>query len=253
MSINQQVAAKAIADIGQVYERPDGSNDDGGGAITKMEAHWGMRWEPWCGMACSKWLRSVPGVTDVSHPSTWEIVRRAREKGWITTRPVPGCLIVWPRDGGRHVEMVIEVIDADTVATVGGNVDNRVQRKVREIADCSLVVSPELRNAESAPRNYYLEDPAVTPKLYGPWLLRESREKVIRRMSPVNQAAVRRIRMGAKYAFTLGRRTYGPWVDKESRDAARRILEARLGRTLRPYSLARPTTSTSAESLGKTT
>lgn len=253
MSLNQQVVAHALADVGRVYERPLGSNDDGGGPITHMEAHFGLRYEPWCGMACSRWLRSVPGVTDVSHPSTWEIVRRAREKGWVTTRPVPGCLIVWPPDGGRHVEMVVEVIDSNTVATVGGNVSDRVQRKVRALTDCTLVVSPELRNGDAAGRAYYLEDPAVVPRLYGPWLTKASREKAIRRLPASLRQAARRVRMGRRYAFTLGRRVYGPWLDKDGRDQARVVLERRLGRTLRAYSVPRKATSAQAEGLGKTT
>jgi hypothetical protein len=237
-----------------VIERPLGSNDDGGGPITSMQAYWRMRYEPWCGMAASRWLRSTPGVTDVSHPSTWTIVQQAKQRGWITTRPVPGCLIVWPPEGGRHVEMVVEVIDANKVATVGGNVSDRTMRKVRSLQGASLVVSPELRNGDAAPRAFYLEDTAVKPKLYGPWRTFAQREKVIAGLSPAARASARRVRVKGRYAFTLGRRVYGPWLDKAGRDEARKVLERSLGRTLRPYSVVRKTTANAkAEALGRVT
>jgi hypothetical protein len=246
--------AAALRDVGRVIEKPLGSNDDGGGPITNMEAHWRMRYEPWCGMACSRWLRAVDGVNDVSHPSTWAIVQNAKRKGWVTTKPVPGALIVWPPEGGTHVEMVVEVLDRNTVATVGGNVAHRVQRKVRSLKGASLVVSPELRNGSAVSRAYYLEDTAVKPKLYGPWRTKAQREKVIAGLSPVARQAARRVRIKGRYAFTLGRRVYGPWLDKDGRDNARKVLERRLGRTLRPYSVVRKTTTTAAaEGLGETT
>jgi hypothetical protein len=103
-------------------------------------------------------------------------------------------------------------------------------------------------------RAYYLEDPAVKPKLYGPWRTKAQREKVIAGLSPIARKAARRVRIRGRYGFTLGRRVYGPWVDAASRDAARKVLERRLGRTLRPYSVVRKTTTTpKAESLGETT
>lgn len=254
MSLNEQVVSRALRDVGRVIERPLGSNDDGGGPITDMEAHWGMRYEPWCGMACSRWLRAVPGVTDVSHPSTWTIVQQAKKRGWVTNRPVPGALIVWPPEGGTHVEMIVEVLDANTVATVGGNVSDRVQRKVRSLSGATLVVSPELRNGSASARAYYLEDVAVKPKLYGPWRTKAMRERVIASLTPAKRAAARRVRIRGRYGFTLGRRVYGPWLDKAARDNAQRILERRLGRRLRPFSRVRKTTTTAAaEGLGKTT
>lgn len=239
MTLNERVVATAARYIG-VRENPDGANDDGGGFITKAERYWGMRYEPWCGMFASAVLRESD-VTDVSHPSTWTIVQKAREKGWVTNKPVPGALIVWPEDGGRHVEMLVSPAGApNTWNCIGGNVQNQCRRTVRELTGCTLVVSPELRNPEPIVlRNYYLEDPAVVPKLYGPWILRENRERAISRLTPANQAIARRVRVGDKYAFTLGRRVYGPWLDKAGRDSAQIVLEQRLGRALRPFSRVR--------------
>ena len=250
MTPNERVVATAARYIG-VREKPPGSNDDGGGPITKWERYWSMRYEPWCGMACSAWLREA-GVTDVSHPATSEICRKAREKGWTTNTPVPGALIVWC---GTHVGMLVSQASPGVWNTIEGNTSDMVARRVRSLDGATLVVSPELRHAQpSVQRAYFLEDPKVTPRLYGPWTTRQGREKAIRSLSEDNRRHVRRVRMGRKYAFTLGRRVYGPWLDKEGRDQAREVLERRLGRTLREFSRVRTTTGQAAapQALGKT-
>ena len=253
MTPNQRVVATAARYIG-VREKPPGSNDDGGGFITKSERYWSMRYEPWCGMACSAWLREA-GVTDVSHPATSVICSKGREKGWTTTTPVPGALIVWC---GTHVEMLVSPAnDSGTVwNTIGGNVSDSCQRKVRSLAGATIVVSPELRHGRPAQeRVYFLEDPKATPRLYGPWRTRQAREKAISRMKPEQRAQARRVRVKGKYAFELGRKVYGPWLDEQGRDEAKGVLERRLGRQLRPFSRVRTTTGQAAapDALGKTT
>lgn len=251
MTPNQRVVATAARYIG-VREKPPGSNDDGGGWITKIERYWSMRYEPWCGMACSAWLREA-GVTDVSHPATSVICSRGREKGWTTTTPVPGALIVWC---GTHVEMLVSEVSPGVWNTIGGNTSDSVARRVRSLAGATLVVSPELRHAKpSQERVYFLEDPGVTPRLYGPWRTRQAREKAISRLSPDKRAIARRVRVKGKYAFELGRKVYGPWLDEQGRNDAKAVLERRLGRQLRPFSRVRQTAGTAGapEALGKTT
>jgi hypothetical protein len=254
-TLNDRVVAAALADVGRVIERPLGANDDGGGPITSMEAYWRMRYEPWCGMACSRWLRSVPGVTDVAHPSTWEIVQQAKRKRWVTNRPVPGALIVWPPEGGKHVEMIVEVLDSRTVATVGGNVSDRTQRKVRSLAGATLVVSPELRNGTARQMSYWLEDAKAQPRLVGPWRTEAQRQKALKAMKPAVRATARMVTTpkGRKAILIGPRRLFGPWPDADQRNDARRVLERRLGRTLRPFAKPAPATTPKAESLGKTT
>ena len=252
MTANQRVVATAARYVG-VREKPPGSNDDAGGWITKIERYWSMRYQPWCGMACSAWLREA-GVTDVSHPATSVICSRGREEGWVTNTPVPGALIVWC---GTHVEMLVSPAtpDGSVWNTIGGNTSDSVARRVRSLAGATLVVSPELRHAQpSIVREFYLEDPRVTPKLYGPWRTKAGREKAIKSLSPANQRLARRVRVGGKYGFTIGRRVYGPWLDKDGRDKAALVLERRLGRQLRPFSRVRTTTGVSAapQALGNT-
>jgi hypothetical protein len=245
---NERVVATAARYIG-VRENPLGSNR--GPIIDKWERHWGMQGQPWCGMACSAWLREA-GVTDVSHPATWIICSRGREKGWVTNRPVPGALIVWC---GTHVGILVSEVSPGVWNTIEGNTSDMVARRVRSLAGATLVVSPELRHAQpSVVREFYLEDPKVTPKLYGPWRTKAGREKAIKSLSPANQRLARRVRVGGKYGFTIGRRVYGPWLDKDGRDKAALVLERRLGRQLRPFSRVRTTTGVSAapQALGNT-
>lgn len=250
MTANQRVVATAARYVG-VRENPPGSNR--GPLIDKWERYWSMIGQPWCGMFASAVLREAD-VTDVSHPATSEICRRGREKGWVTNNPVPGALIVWC---GTHVEILVSPANADgsTWNTIGGNTADSVARRVRNLAGCTIVVSPELRHAQpSVERAYYLEDARVVPKMYGPWATRSGREKAIAGLSAGNRKAARRVKVGNKYAFTLGRRVYGPWLDKQGRDDAERVLERRLGRELRPFSRVRTTTGITAapQALGKT-
>jgi hypothetical protein len=165
---------------------------------------------------------------------------------------VPGALIVWC---GTHVGILVSEVSPGVWNTIEGNSSDSVARRVRSLAGATLVVSPELRHAQpSIERSYYLEDPTVTPKLYGPWRTKAGREKAISSLSPANQRLARRVRVGAKYGFTIGRRVYGPWLDKDGRDKAALVLERRLGRQLRPFSRVRTTTGISAapQALGNT-
>ncbi len=247
MTANQRVVATAARYVG--VRESGGPNR--GPLIDKWERYWSMIGQPWCGMFASAVLREA-GVTDVSHPATAIICSRGREKGWVTNQPVPGALIVWC---GTHVGILVSEVSPGVWNTIEGNTSDMVARRVRSLAGATLVVSPELRHAQpSIVREFYLEDPRVTPKLYGPWRTKAGREKAIKSLSPANQRLARRVRVGGKYGFTIGRRVYGPWLDKDGRDKAALVLERRLGRQLRPFSRVRTTTGVSAapQALGNT-
>jgi hypothetical protein len=174
---------------------------------------------------------------DLAHPSTAEICRRAREQGAVTG-PMPGGMVVWC---GRHVEILVAEVSPGVWRTIGGNTGNQVAWRVRDISGAICVTPIAIRRPTAAgQRLWWIEDPGAKPRRYGPWRLRAWREAAIRRLPRAQQAHVRRVRIGRGYGFVLGpRRKYGPWTDKASRDAALKILEARLGRRLRPYSTRR--------------
>lgn len=251
MTPNQRVVATAARYVG-VRENPMGSNR--GTLIDKWERFWGMQAQPWCGMFASAVLRESD-VTDVSHPATWIICSRAKERGWVTNRPVPGALIVWC---GTHVEILVSERSPGVWNTIGGNTGDMVARRVRSLEGATIVVSPELRNGKvESQRAYYLEDvKAKKPRFAGPWRTRAMRERAIARLTPAMQRTVRRVRVGGKYAFEFGgeRRVYGPWLDPTSRDQAQRILTQRIGRNLRKFSrAAKASGPAGASALGKTT
>lgn len=255
MTPNQRVVATAARYVG-VRENPLGSNR--GPLIDKWERYWNLGYLgwPWCGAFASAVLRESD-VTDVSHPSTAEICRKARDRGWVTNTPVPGALIVWC---GTHVGILISPASADGSVwnTIEGNSGDQVARRVRSLAGCTIVVSPELRHGKLEPsRAYYLEDTrAKKPALAGPWRTRAMRERAINKLSPAAKRTVRRVKVGGKYAFEYGgeRRVYGPWLDEASRDSAQKVLRERLGRPLRTFSRSlTQRVPASADALGKTT
>jgi hypothetical protein len=174
---------------------------------------------------------------DLAHPSTAEICHRARAKGAVTG-PMPGGMVVWC---GQHVEILVSEVRPGVWRTIGGNVDNRVAWRVRDISGAICVTPIAIRRPAAASQHYWwIEDPGAKPRRYGPWRVRAWRERAISKLPPAMQRRVRRIRVAGKYAYEIGpRRKYGPWTDKASRDAALKILEARLGRRLRPYSTRR--------------
>lgn len=251
MTPNQRVVATAARYVG-VRENPMGSNR--GPLIDKWERYWSMLGQPWCGMYASAVLRES-GVTDVSHPATWVICSKGREKGWVTNRPVPGALIVWC---GTHVGILVSEVRPGVWNTIEGNSGDMVARRVRSLEGTTIVVSPELRNGKLEPaRSYYLEDTrAKKPTFAGPWRTRAMRERAINKLSPAAKRTVRRVKVGGKYAFEYGgeRRVYGPWLDEASRDSAEKVLRDRLGRPLRKFSRSlTQRVPASADALGKTT
>lgn len=257
MTANERVVATAARYIGV---REKGTNTDYGGPIDQWQRYWGMGRGtsvgpvPWCGCFASGILRESD-VTDVSNPSTAAICTNARMKGYETTTPVPGALIVWC---GTHVEILVAPVRgaANTWATIGGNTADSVARRVRSLAGATIVVSPELRYGRHTPqRVYFLEDVKAVPKLYGPWRTRQQREKVIAGLAPGKRALARRVRVKGRYGFELGRRVYGPWLDEIGRQDAKAVLERRLGRQLRPFSRVRHEAGSQGapDALGKTT
>lgn len=252
MTPNQRVVATAARYIG-VRENPMGSNR--GQLIDRWGAHWGYPngGVPWCGIFASAMLREA-GVTDVSNPGTALICQQGRDKGWTTTKPVPGALIVWC---GTHVGILVSELSPGVWSTIEGNHGDQVARGVRSLSGTTIVVSPELRDG-GAPKpqpEFWLEDTAATPRLIGPWRTKASREKAIAKLPLPTRATVRRVRTAkGRYAALIGpRRLYGPWPTKEGRDQAKAVLEQRLGHALRPFSKQADQQAVAAQALGKTT
>lgn len=92
------------------------------GWLQQLGAWWRDDETPWCGVAVAAWMRTA-GITP---PPAWY-----RAKAWSTwgtplAAPVPGCVVVFERQGGGHVGLVEAVDQAGRLLVLGGNQGNRV-------------------------------------------------------------------------------------------------------------------------------
>lgn len=256
MTPGERVAREAEKYVG-VRESPVGSNR-GNPYPDRWQRPWGMGYGwPWCGAFAAAMYKAA-SVDDqgIGNPGTAAMADKARKVGAVVSRPIPGCYIIWP---GTHTGIVVRDLGGNVALTVEGNSSDGVYYRRRAYGPGTGVMfaAPlEVRignRPKPAARNYYLEDEAAKPVLRGPWRTRTARERVIAKR-PADKRNVRRVKVGKGFAFYDGpRRVYGPWDDKDARDAARVMLEARLGRRLRPYSrLAPSAAAVAADSLGKT-
>jgi hypothetical protein len=239
-SPGQRVIDAAMSRLGE-HEDPWGSNR--GPFVDMINARWGLRGTPWCG-AFASWAYAEASVDDdgLCHPSTAIICQRARDKGavWDGHHPIPpGAEWV---NCGVHVALVVKDNGDGTVSTVEGNHHDAVALGRRAIADGLIVIPPAIKDVAPPPPapipEYWLEDTAAQPKLFGPWRSKETRDEQLATIPADRRAHARKIRgAGGGYAWLEGaRRLYGPWLDKEARDAAQQKLEQRLGHGLRPFS-----------------
>ena len=258
MATGDKVVEIALAEVG-VTEVPLGSNR--GPRVQQYQAPTelgGTGW-PWCA-AFVEWVWEKAGGidTNVCNPSTWTMHTRARAMGLLGS-PRPGAALIWP---GKHVEILVApTATANVWHCVGGNVSDAVRRTVRDVSTGEVIVPKGLEASRPA-RRYFLEDVGARKqrRVYGPWRgdrgLEYARVIAVRARSQGLEAKVKRVGPGQRFATLVGPRViYGPWSAPESRDKARRILEERLGRMLRPYStgLNYVPGAAQAADLGKTT
>lgn len=238
MSASKTIVSAALARVGWA-ERPDGSNDDGGGPITRVNRRYGLRYEPWCAMWCGEVYDAAGSEngTAVVHPYTGTIYERAKARGWIG-KPKPGGMLLWP---GKHVEILIAPANRERTLwhTAGGNISDASRRQIRSISGAVCVELPELTDDADAPDvKYFLEDPAARNRLLGPWRGKRglAHARRVSKQRPRSESP-RVVHLGKqRFGVIIGpRKHYGPWLDKDERDRARSVLEKRLGRKLRPY------------------
>jgi hypothetical protein len=253
----EKVIAKARSYVGRT-EKPLGSNSDGGGPIDRWQAAYGLRRVPWCGCAVGGWYRES-GVDDdgLAHPATQVMYDRARAQGAIVSSPIPGCMFVYP---GIHTGIVVRDLGGGVVETIEGNTSDSVAYRRRAYGPGTglYFIAPKAirvgAKPSAPPRDYYVEDPAATPILRGPWRSKAARDRALARLPKDRRRRARAVRTApGRYGFLEGpRRLYGPWDSKKARDEALKTLEARLGRNLRRVSRPAPRRAVAADALGKT-
>jgi hypothetical protein len=224
--------------------------------INGWEARWGMYGEPWCGIFADAMFAEA-GVSDagICHPSVAEIVERGKNAGAIWNRqgkaPV-GSL--WCKYG-VHVAIVISDLGNGSVYTISGNHNSAVGYATYPLAGNYIVIPPAIKADYVEPvqyvTKYYIEDLVAEPYVYRvasgkvpQWDTKTKAQHNLDNLIKSNPAKfdngrARVVRIGnGNYAIQLGApRVYGAYVDKAARDRGLKLLEARLGRTLRPYSV----------------
>ena len=253
ISNGQQTLRKASRYLGAYEGAP---NRSGSPIVDECQALYGLQGVPWC--ACFVgYCIAESGATaaykkdakTVVHPSTAEMVTRAKRKGWYkphgkTTKPGDLFIIA-----GLHVGFVNYLNKDGTFQTLEGNASNGVRSLTRSWSDGWQVISIPgvgLPLPAAVVDGYGFDDTRV--KLYGGWPTKEARNHQLRKFAAANPAywtqAVR-VERKSPYAFRAGpegtynRWTYGPWLHgkgKETRDKEmEKWQEKHKGVTARPW------------------
>lgn len=91
------------------------------GWLTSLKAWWRDDETPWCGVFVAHCMREA----GQSLPKHWY-----RAKGWLDwgleVGPVHGAVVVFERQGGGHVGLLVGKDPADNLLVLGGNQGNQV-------------------------------------------------------------------------------------------------------------------------------
>lgn len=90
--------------------------------LHKLRAWWNDDETPWCGVFVAACFDTV-GIT---LPKYWMRAMAWSEWGTRLSAPVPGCVVVFERQGGGHVGFVIGRTATGCLMVLGGNQGNKV-------------------------------------------------------------------------------------------------------------------------------
>lgn len=90
--------------------------------LADLGAWWRDDETPWCGTACAAWFKAV----GIDVPKHWY-----RAKGWLDwglplNVPAAGAVVVFQRDGGGHVGLIVGRDTRGRLLVLGGNQGNAV-------------------------------------------------------------------------------------------------------------------------------
>ena len=230
-------------------------NRSGDPIVDECQEMYGLLGVPWCacfvGYVIAQSEASAQYKKDakaVVHPSTAEMVARARRKGWYGPHgknTKPGDLFIID---GKHVGFVNALNKDGTFQTIEGNAANGVRSYTRAWSDGWQVISiPGVGNPGPAAvvDGYGFDDTSV--KIYGGWPTPQARDQQMRKFAAANPAywtqAVR-VQANSRYAFRAGpegtwnRWTFGPWLHntgKQTRDEQMKKWQDKHKATARPW------------------
>lgn len=90
--------------------------------LRDLRAWWKDDETPWCGTACAAWMRAA-GITP---PKAWYRAREWATWGQPLTVPALGCIVVFERQGGGHVGLVVGIEPSGRLLVLGGNQSDMV-------------------------------------------------------------------------------------------------------------------------------
>jgi uncharacterized protein (TIGR02594 family) len=90
--------------------------------LADLGAWWRDDETPWCGVAVAAWMRSAGHPI----PRHWYRAKAWLDWGTPLTSPVPGCIVVFERQGGGHVGLVVGADARGRLMVLGGNQGNAV-------------------------------------------------------------------------------------------------------------------------------
>lgn len=252
-SNGQLTLRKALSYLGSAEGPPNKSGDP---VVNECQALYGLAGVPWCACFVGFCIANSDAgagykkdAKTVVHPSTAEMVARAKRKGWYhapgkTTKP--GDLFIID---GRHVGFVNALNNDGTFQTVEGNAANGVRSYTRAWRDGWQVISiPNVGDPGPAAvvDGYGFDDTRV--KVYGGWPTPEARDQQLRKFAAANPewwTQAIRVQAQSPYAFragppgTWGHYTFGPWLystGKVTRDAQmKKWQEKHKDATARPW------------------
>ena len=85
--------------------------------LAALGAWWRDDHTPWCGAAVAAWMQAVGRPV----PKAWYRARAWADWGHLIAAPVHGCVVVFARDGGGHVGLVVGRDRAGRLLVLGGN------------------------------------------------------------------------------------------------------------------------------------
>lgn len=256
-TLAERIIRAAEGEVG-VTEEPLGSNR--GRRVDEYQEATPLRpiGFPWCA-AFTSWVWQEAGVPAelarrIASPSTAVMCQVAKREGLVCS-PRAGAAVVWC---GTHVETLHTHLGGSVWRCIGGNSGDAVRWTTRDVSGALIYGPPGLEDARPpalAERRYWLEDPAAEYRVVGPWAERSWAQARLAGLTAETRRTARVVEPGSGgYALRIGEpRHYGPWASREARDRAREVLQARLGRQLRPYRTGAEPAAPAAEALGKTT
>lgn len=96
--------------------------------LRKMWAGLSGSWllgQPWCGGAVAHWMRGA----GVAYPKAYYRAKAWLDWGIPLSAPAVGCVVVFDREGGGHVGLVVGRSTGGNLLVLGGNQGNAVTVK----------------------------------------------------------------------------------------------------------------------------